>query len=183
MLKPASLFLCVPLLVATAAGAQKAPDSTHPLAACGDEKVSFSVSRGPIGDTATAPDPGKATIYFIELFNLSDKGRFNRPTIRHAIDGAWIGTTQGFTYVSASVEPGRHHLCSWWQARGSTSDQVSLNNVDAVAGQRYYFRVQIIVPGGADLSGPRSIDLELISEDEGRFLVSRAAQAISKKKN
>ena len=129
------------------------------------------------------PSPGQATLYIIELYNLRDKGRFNRPTIRQALDGSWIGATQGFTYLEATVAPGTHHLCSRWQSHSSNlSDQISLNTFDAVAGQSYYFRVQISVEGDSG-GGAISIDLAPVSEDEGRFLVSEAAQSVSRPKH
>lgn len=164
--------------------AQKSPDAASPLAACGDESKTFSVSRGPVGDNAVAPSADKATVYIVELYNLKDKGKFARPTLRQGLDGVWLGATQGFTYLSASVNPGVHHLCSRWQSVfGALSQQISLNSFDAVAGKKYYFRVQIMVEGGGDAPGPASIDLQQVSEDEGRFLVSEAAQSISKPKN
>jgi hypothetical protein len=170
------------LCVAGLAFSQKTPDATHPTAACGDEKTSFQVSRGPVGDT-TAPDAQKATVYFVELYNLLDKGRFNRPSIRFGVDGQWQGATQGFTYLSASVDPGPHHLCAQWQSHFEhLSDQISLDNFDAEAGKSYYFRVQINVEGASG-GGAVSIDLQRVSEDEGRFLVSEAAQSISKPKS
>lgn len=176
---------CGVVLVAASGLAQKAPDAASPLAACGDENAAYSVARGPVGDNATAPGADKATVYLIEVYNLKDKGRFARPTLRQGLDGVWLGATQGFTYVSATVAPGVHHLCSRWQSMfGALSQQISLNSFDAVAGKKYYFRVQINVEGGTgDAPGPASIDLQQVSEDEGRFLVSEAAQSISKLKN
>ena len=174
-------FICGLLLIALHGMAQRA---TPPLAACGDEKTTFAVSRGDVRDRVEAPEPGKATVYIVELYNLNDKGRFNRPTVRHGLDGAWIGATQGFTYVSASVDPGTHHLCSRWQSHlGALSSQVSLYNFDAAPGRRYYFRVHIEVQGSSGGEGPTSLDLEPVSEDEGRFLVSEAAQSVSHPKN
>jgi len=180
----AAVWCCLMFgIISASMQAQQVPTAASPLAACGDDKTSFSVERGPIGDTATAPTTDMATVYVIELYNLRDKGKFNRPTLRQGLDGAWIGATQGFTYVSAAVKPGSHHLCSRWQSHfGSLSEQVSLYNFDAVAGKRYYFRVQIVVEGSGEGAAPASIDLQPVSEDEGRFLVSEAAQSISKPK-
>lgn len=173
---------CV-LSTAGAGLGQTIPDMAHPTAACGDDKTTFEVSRGPVGDTDAMPDVSKAMIYFIELYNLQDKGRFNRPTIRHGLDGAWLGATQGFTYLSTSVDPGPHHLCSKWQSHlGRLSEQVSLNNFNAEAGKRYYFRLQINVEGASE-GGAVSIDLQQVSEDEGQFLVSEAARSVSKPKS
>ena len=183
-------MLCLLLTMATAAMAQSpAPVSSPPAsavpsltAACGDEKAAFSVDRGPIGDKAAAP-ADQARVYIVEIYNLRDKGRFNRPTVRQGLDGAWLGATQGFTYLSAEVAPGPHHLCSRWQSHfGALSNQVSLNNFEAEAGKQYYFRASIVIPGGADGTGEPSIDLQPISEDEGRFLISEAAQSVSKLK-
>ena len=140
------------------------------------------MDRGPVGDKNTPPTD-KARVYIVEIYNLRDKGRFNRPTVRQGLDGTWLGATQGFTYLSTDVTPGTHHLCSRWQSHfGSFSNQVSLNNFDAEAGKQYYFRASIVIPGGADGTGEPSIDLQPVSEDEGRFLVSEAAHSVSKPK-
>jgi hypothetical protein len=151
-----------------------------PLAACGEDKVSFDVDRGEVRDQMDPPEEGQATLYIVELFNLRDKGKFGRPTLKHGLDGHWIGATQGFTYVSASIAPGMHHLCSKWQSHfGKLSDQVSLYNFNAEPGKRYYVRAQINVMGDNDVL---SMDLEQVSEDEGRFLISEAARSVSKPK-
>jgi hypothetical protein len=182
------IILCLPLFGAVTALAQSPspPPSASPVpsltAACGDEKAAFSVDRGPIGDKAAGP-ADKARVYIVEIYNLRDKGRFNRPTVRQGLDGAWLGATQGFSYLSADVAPGPHHLCSRWQSHfGAFSNQVSLNNFEAEAGKQYYFRASIVIPGGADGTGEPSIDLQPVSEDEGRFLISEAAQSVSKLK-
>jgi hypothetical protein len=175
------LFAATILLASTLSFAQ-APTPASPLASCGDEKVAFEVSRGPVGGQSS-PEPGKATVYIIELFDPHDTGRFNRPTIRHGLDGAWIGATQGFTFLKASVDPGSHHLCSRWQSHfDRLTDEISLNNFNAEAGHTYYFRVQITLQGGDPPSGT-FIDLQPVSGDEGILLVSKAAQSISKPKS
>jgi hypothetical protein len=172
--------LCGLVFAAASVRAQKVPDAATPLAACGDEKANYSVSWGPVGDSVVAQPADMATVYVIEVYNVADTYKINRPLVRQGLDGAWFGATQGFTYVSAPVKPGVHHLCSQWQSHFSVvSQQISLYNFEAVAGRRYYFRVQINVEGGG---GPASIDLQPVSEDEGRFLVSEAAQSISKLK-
>jgi hypothetical protein len=126
---------------------QSIPDAAHPTAACGNDKITFEVSLGQVGDTAAA-DTGKATVYFVELYNLMDKGRINRPTIRQGVDGKWLGATQGFTYLSAPIDPGPHHLCSKWQSHfGRLSDQVSLNDFDAEAGKRYESVTELDIVG------------------------------------
>lgn len=179
-----TLLYCFVFAITLHVQAQNAPASASPLAACGNEKVVYDVSRGESDAPIASPGSGKALVYIVEVFNLRDKGRLNRPTVRHGLNGAWLGATQGFTYLNTEVNPGEQHLCSHWQSHFSAlSDQVSLYNFDAIAGQTYFFRVQIQVEGGPNGSGPVSIDLEPVSEDEGRFLVSQAARSMSKPKS
>lgn len=162
--------------------AQTLPQTSSTLAACGNDNISFSVSRGAVGGQ-TESTSDKAMLYIIELTDLGDKGRAGRPLIRQGLDGKWIGATQGFTYVSTTVEPGHHHLCSHWQSSlRRQSAQISLNNFDAVAGKSYYFRVQIGYEATINGGAPAMIDLQPVSEDEGKFLISEAAQSISKPK-
>ncbi len=157
------------------------PAAGSPLAACGDDKIGFDVERGEVKDHTEAPDAGKATLYIVEFFNLRDKGKFGRPTLKIGLDGQWLGAVQGFTYVSASVPPGEHHICARWQSHfGKLSDQVSLLNVTADEGKIYYVRAHINVMGDQDVL---SMDLEPLSTDEGRFLISEAARSVSKPKH
>lgn len=157
--------------------AQAPPD---PLAACGDDRISFEVNRGEVKNQTVPPEPGKATLYIVEVVSLSDNGRVNRPTLKHGLDGQWIGATQGFTYLSASISPGEHHICSRWQSRlRALSDQISLYNFNAEAGIRYYLRAQIYSTGKDSFA----MDLTPVSADEGRYLVSEAARSLSKPKH
>jgi hypothetical protein len=169
---------------ACAARAQQSPtpQASSPIAACGSDAVEFSTQHGETGD-ASAPDSAdKATVYVVEIYNLADKGRFARPTIRVGMDGSWIGATQGFSYLRFPADPGARHLCVRWQSVfDHLSQQIALDNFDAVAGKTYYFRVPISVEGASG-GGAVSIDLQPVSEDEGKFLVSEAARSISKVK-
>ena len=168
------------MITATFASAQQAASS--PTAACGPETVQFSTAHGEVGDSAPPDSPDKATVYVIEIYNLADKGRFARPTVRVAMDGSWIGATQGFSYLRFPADAGTRHLCVRWQSSfDRLSQQIALYNFDAVAGKTYYLRVPIMVEGASG-GGAASIDLEPVSEDEGRFLVSEAARSISKVK-
>ncbi len=173
----AGALLLMPMMSARA-------QDLSPTAACGDEKAQFDVSLGPRSSPVPAPAAGAARLYIIELGDLSDKHRFGRPTVRQGLDGAWIGATQGFSFVRADVQPGDHHLCSRWQSHFSRlTSEISLNNFTAEAGRTYYFRLQITFQGsGGDAVGPPVIDLQPVSEDEGRFLVTEAAPSVSRLK-
>lgn len=178
---PAIVFASVVLGGCLAAHAAEQPAPGSPLAACGDDKIGFDVERGEVKDHTEAPEPGKATVYIVELFNLRDKGKFGRPTLKIGLDGQWLGAVQGFTYLSASVAPGEHHVCARWQSHfGKLSEQVSLLNFSAEEGKIYYIRAHINVMGDQDVL---SMDLEPVSTDEGRFLISEAARSQSKPKH
>jgi hypothetical protein len=145
-----------PARLSQLAGLRRRSDEVQSLARRG---------QGYAGDS----EPGKATVYIVEVVNLADKGRVACPVILQGLNGKWIGATQGFTYVEATIAPGEHHLCSRWQSdETGYSDQVSLYNFEAVAGRHYFFRTQVV----SQSKGLPFIDLELVSEDEGRFLMS-----------
>jgi hypothetical protein len=177
------LFLAVAL--ASAASQAQAPAQTpnHFLAGCGSDDTQFSTQHGAAGDPNPPDSPGSATVYVTEVYNIHDKGRFLRPTLRIGADGVWQGATQGFSFIRFNLTPGTHHLCTRWQSGFKFyADQVSLFNLDAEAGKTYYFRIQILTQGGGDNVGPGTIDLQPVSTDEGRFLVSQAAISISQAK-
>ena len=162
-------FLAMGLMAS--AGAQKAPDSSSPLAGCGPDTAKFSVSFAKAGDTGPQISGDDATVYVVPGFLVGDKGRVNRPILQVGMDGSWIGAIQGVSYLRIAATPGTHHFCVRWQ--GHTND-VSLLNFDAEAGKIYYLRTLFL----AFLD----IDLQPVSADEGRLLVSQAARSVSTQK-
>ena len=148
-----------------------------------ETRQSSSASQPTAPPDTAAPADGSAAIYLLELYNLRDKGRFGRPTLRAGVDGKWVGATQGLSYVRTIVQPGEHHLCVRWQSHFERlSQEISLYNFTAAPGATYYFRTSIVQDGGENGSGPILLDLEPVSTDEGRFLVSEARPAVSKVK-
>jgi hypothetical protein len=104
-----AILACSILLQTYPALAQNNPSSSAGTPGCGDPKIKFDVKTRNSGSVAK-PDPGKATVYFIE-----DDKNFNsipKPTTRLGIDGEWAGATHGNSYFSVSVNPGVHHLCA-----------------------------------------------------------------------
>jgi len=85
------------------------------------------------------------------------------------------------TYVSQPIPEPATCDARWQSVIGRLSEQVSLYNFESIAGKTYYYRVPITVQGASE-GGAVSIDLQAVSEDEGRFLVSEAARSISKVK-
>jgi hypothetical protein len=87
--------------------------------------------------------------------------------MKFGADGKWLGALKGGTYLSASLEPGEHHLCAighlpLWKG-------LSLNQLTAKPGETHYFFVHIVSGGGYD-----ELTLTEVNADEGKQLVARA---------
>jgi uncharacterized protein DUF2846 len=154
------------LLLASVGMAQDQAAIAKAKSACGPDEVHFDFQTTDGTPAVVEPEPGKARIYVI--------GRDNRwcggcaIIARVGLNGAWIGAINGKSYLTASVEPAEHHLCTNWQSQLSyRSDQVALANFTAEAGKTYYFRIRLLTQA----TGPALLDLDAINSDEGRYLV------------
>jgi hypothetical protein len=149
---------------------------TNPEAACGANDVEFSVKPDPRGENPPAPDPGKALVYFVETQKIDDL--VGNITVKIALDGAWVGASQGDSHFFVTAEPGEHHLCASWQSSLASRQQVSLHNLTAEAGKTYYFRIRIVGDGRA----PYSFDLVRLNSDEAQLLIARSPYSVSRAK-
>jgi hypothetical protein len=77
--------------------------------ACGRQNVSFKVKLDESPHTLAQPDPGKALVYFFH--DAGTNITLGYPTVKLAIDGAWVGANHGNSCFSVSVEPGERHVC------------------------------------------------------------------------
>lgn len=134
--------------------------------ACGPDEIHFDFQTTDASPSLVEPEPGKARIYVI--------GRDNRwcggcaIIARVGLNGTWIGAINGNSYLTASLEPGEHHLCINWQSQLSyRSNQIALANFTAEAGKIYYFRMRLVTQA----TGPALLDLDPTNSDEGRYLV------------
>jgi hypothetical protein len=151
--------------------------------ACGPAKVQFNV-RTNVSDSRQSlmrPDPGKALVYVVEDQKFKV---VNDVTTRVGVDGTWVGANLGNSYLSFSVEPGKHHLCADWKSDFVPHGRlVSLTSFTAEQGKIYYFRARISAsPTGGKAGAGASIDLDLVDEDEGRLLVASSVLSISQQK-
>jgi len=132
-------------------------------AACGPKDVQFDVKNDPTPRPASHADPDKATLYIIG----EDTG-IAHPTIRVAVDGAWVGATHTHAYFSVPVEPGEHHLCaSGVLVNPKYSPGTALAHLTAEAGKAYYFRTRVITINLAEV-----LDFEAIDSDQGKLLIA-----------
>lgn len=144
------------LLAVTGAMAEEWP------AACGpkNEKFELKVEK-PVDAEAPVP-PEQAAVYFVTKLS-----RFNRAVYMVAIDGAWVGALRGDSYFRTTVPAGVHHACLW--VKGMTLGLVELNVAPT---QTYYVRGHWrtgFLHGG--------VDAEVISSDEGKYLVSTSKRS------
>jgi len=127
-------------------------------------------------------EPGKALVFVIEDQRYTGA---NDVTVRVGLDGAWVGATQGNSYLSFTVEPGEHHLCADIRPGilypGRT---VSLSGLTAEAGRVYYFRARTTGGPSAALAPDATIfiDLDLLNGDEGKLLVASSPLSVSNPK-
>ncbi|HWS17084.1 MAG TPA: hypothetical protein VN223_03680 [Candidatus Elarobacter sp.] len=129
--------------------------------ACGPDKMHFDVEATDFSDSIAQPEAGKALIYVI-----SDQPG---TVARIGMDNAWVAALEGNTHLSFSVGPGEHHFCANWQSIFSArSKYVALSSLNAEAGKVYYLRIRFTIQGE---HGPPLLDLDVINEDQGRYLV------------
>ncbi len=132
-----TLVLSACLLISAFAPAQSAYITQQAHLACGDPRVKFDVQRAP-GHPLPAPTKDTAVVYILEPestpFNLSGF------TKRIGLDGTWIGAVAMGAYFAFQVPAGVHRLCTRGQSWAfGTVNLVSLTQLDAKAGNSYYF--------------------------------------------
>ena len=175
-MKTIAVFLMLSLLLAYASRgfAVTLPPS------CGDEKIKFDVKTQKGALPPAAPDPGKAQLVFVETMDKGDKYHHCLAcdaTTRVGVDGMWVGADHGDSYFTFSVDPGPHSVCVNWQSISSgESRQVSTLDVDAQAGNVYYFQIAVVVH---EAQQPQysvyNMMLAPLPPDSGSMLVQRSA--------
>jgi len=162
----------IALLFATAAFAQVAPVA-YP-AACGPQNVSFKVKRDESQHILAQPDPGKARVYFLQ--DAGTGQTIGYPTVKIAIDGAWVGANRVNSHFSVSVEPGEHHVCVTLQS-SLFAQRVELAHFTAEANRVYYYRTRLIMSRSVEL-----LELDPIDSDQGKYLVASFPLSVSSPK-
>jgi hypothetical protein len=160
------------LFAASSAFAQVA--SAAPTAACGPENVGFKVKLDESQHALAQPDPGKARVYF-----FGDAGTsmtLGYPTVKIAMDGAWVGANHGNSYFSVPVEPGEHHVCVTLQS-SLVAQRVELAHFTAEAEKVYYYRTRLVMSRSMEL-----LELDAIDSDQGKYLIATFPLSVSNPK-
>lgn len=145
--------------------------------ACGPTDVHFDAQTASSQPQAQL-QPGQALVYVAEVFQKAP-GELGNPTLRVGLDGTWMGATRSNSYISFSVQPGEHHLCTNWQShQRRLSREAAFASVNAEAGKTYYFRARITYNSSFN-STSMSLDLEPVNPDEGQFLVASNKVSVS----
>jgi len=92
-----------------------------------------------------------------------------------------VGADRGNGYFAVLVAPGEHHVCaSWFAPLARMENKIGLAELQAEAGQMYYFEIKVGSPGANEAPVMR---LKSISGDMGAFLVSRSKTSVATPKN
>ncbi len=174
--------LLVILLFATFAFAQDSSSVAAAEAACGPAQVQFDARAAKDQPPAQSPaqlEADKSLVYVVEVFDRA-VSQIGKPTLRVGLDGKWVGADKDDSYISFSVDPGEHHLCTRWQSSlKRLSDKAAFAGFTADPGKVYYFRARIIEGGDFNFS----LDFAPVNEDEGKYLVASSAPSVSHPKN
>jgi hypothetical protein len=160
------------MVFAASAFAQSPADAS--TAACGPENVSFNVKLDRSQHALAKPDQGKARVYF--LHDAGTGSTLGYPTVKVAMDGAWVGANHGNSYFFLSVEPGEHHVCVTLQS-SLVAQRVELAHFAAEAGKVYYYRTRLVMSRSVEL-----LELGAIDNDQGKYLVASTPLSISSPK-
>jgi hypothetical protein len=170
----AALTLVPLVLLASPVLAQTIPEPAPPSSPCGPAKVKFDVKLDRSQHSLSQPEPGKALVYVIEVFQ-GTPGDWGTPTIRVGLNGKWVGANRGTSYLSFPANAGENRLCTNWQSVfKQLSNQHSITSFVAEPGKAYFFRVQIHFDGAV-----WSFDLQPMNSDEAKNFIAASPLSIS----
>jgi hypothetical protein len=160
------------LFFAASAFGQAAPVGS--TAACGRDNINFKVKLDQTQHTLAAPEAGKALVYFFH--DAGTPMMVGYPTVKVAMDGAWVGAQHGNSYFSIPVEPGEHHVCIMLQS-SLVAQRFELAHFTAEAGKVYYYRTRLVMSRSVEL-----LELDAIDSDQGKYLVATFPLSVSSPK-
>ena len=150
------------LFFAASTFAQNAADPA--TTSCGPAGAQVHVHLDKHPPAPQPPEPGKARVYFIQQSGM--KFNLEYPSIKVAVDGAWVGALRPNSYFAASVAPGEHHLCASLHsvALGAATE---LADFSAEPGRSYFYRSRLIFTRGQVY-----LELQPVDSDEARHLMA-----------
>lgn len=167
VLRKAMRIIGVVMLFAISAYAQI--PSVAATAACGSEKVSFDVKLDESQHAVAQPEPGKATVYFIQEKGADALG----VTTNIGLDGTWVGANKDSSYFAVSVEPGEHHVCA--NVRSHRGHPVRFMHFTAETGRIYYFDARIVYGEEAEAN----LFFGEVDGDQAKYLIASFPLSVS----
>jgi hypothetical protein len=170
-------LLIAVILIGLPVYAQAQSSQDQSAGGCGSSKDGWDVSTTKQPPPAPKPESGKALVYIIQTMVDAPPIGGNKATTRLGMDGNWIGANHGNSYFYFSVDPGEHSLCTDWQSVLYTrSGLVSATDLNAQAGEMYYFRISV-----RDVTNYRDGDVEIapMARAEARLLLQDSQFATS----
>jgi hypothetical protein len=140
---------------------------------CGSENVSFKVTLDKSHSSLPKPEPGKATVVFIQDFGAQKFGIGVHVIARIGVDGSWVGAIKDNSYSSVFLEPGERHICVNLDSE-MLANPVEFAHFTAEAGKVYYFRWRYL-SGGDLLLAP-------VDSDEAKYQIAQFPLSISNPK-
>lgn len=139
-------FIFLALLLAAPIFAQDQSGDLATTAGCGSDKTKFDVNVNKKQHGVAQPESGKALVYVIEEYR--NDPHYNpiilHVTTRVGLDGNWVGATHEGAYMSFSVYPGPHRLCSDVQSFAEAWLKLSgAADLNAEPGKTYFYRVLV----------------------------------------
>jgi hypothetical protein len=173
-MRAAIILLCLsaPVFAQQKSGLGRQPGQNRLASACGSQETSYKVKLDRSQHGPLPPQAGKALVYFIHDDGSGVGGAgLASPTIRYAVDGAWVGANHGESWFAVAVTPGERHFCSAIQS-ALLDERVELAHITAEAGKSYYFRTQLLTSRSIEL-----LELQQIDSDEAGYLYSEYPMA------
>ena len=168
-----TLLAVLILAIASPVFAQAQAPVAEATSACGPAKTEFDVTTNDKQHPTASPDAAKAHVYLLQ--DDTEFASHPRPTVRFAIDGAWVGATHSNSYFFVSVDPGEHHLCVSWQGivgLGPQRREAALH-FTAAAGTDYYFCAKDAYDSDPHSQLPATVELTPVDSDEAQVLMSQ----------
>jgi hypothetical protein len=172
-------------MIASALSAQTSSAVKIAASSCGPFNATYKVTTADTDTVIPAPAPGMATLVFIEDQVQDRPGHHNQNCIKCAsqvrlgMDGQWIAATLGFSHTTVSLGPGDHHFCAVGTGPALAEPPLrSHYGLQVEAGKTYFVRGRLTFYENS----VSTLDLSLINDDEGRYLVSVSKQSLFTKK-
>jgi hypothetical protein len=168
-------FIFLMLFLAAPVFAQDQSTDLRAAAGCGPAKTQFAVKVDNKQHSLAQSEPGKALVYVIEEYRSDPHFRtIGHVTTRAGLDGNWVGATHEGSYISFSVEPGTHRLCSDVQSIFAPALKLSgAAQLNAEAGKTYYYHVVV----AENTKQQTQFWVKAMDEPEGLLMVSKSGQS------